>query len=72
MSDLPSVNPDDWVDKYGDALFRFALARLNDSGLAEEICKILNITPTNCWVMLYRARMLLRRCIESDWIEGKG
>jgi DNA-directed RNA polymerase specialized sigma24 family protein len=33
----------------------------------EEICKILDITSSNCWVMLYRARMLLRRCIETNW-----
>ena len=33
----------------------------------EEICKVLDITPSNCWVMLYRARLLLRRCIEINW-----
>jgi RNA polymerase sigma-70 factor (ECF subfamily) len=35
----------------------------------EEICKKLNITATNSWVMLYRARMGLRRCIEENWID---
>jgi RNA polymerase sigma-70 factor (ECF subfamily) len=30
-----------------------------------KICKILDITTTNCGVMLYRARLLLRRCLES-------
>lgn len=34
----------------------------------EEICKALNITPTNAWVMLYRARMGLRKCLEFNWI----
>ncbi len=33
----------------------------------EEICKALNITTTNAWVMLYRARMGLRKCIELNW-----
>lgn len=33
----------------------------------EEICKELGITPTNCWVMLYRARMALRLCLEQTW-----
>ena len=28
-----------------------------------EICKELAITPTHCWVMLYRARMTLRECL---------
>ena len=35
----------------------------------EEICKELNITATNSWVMLYRARMGLRRCREDNWID---
>ena len=29
-----------------------------------EICERLGITSSNCWVILYRARMLLRRCLE--------
>jgi RNA polymerase sigma-70 factor (ECF subfamily) len=33
----------------------------------EEICKILNITTTNCGVMLYRARMSLRSCLEKKY-----
>ena len=32
-----------------------------------EICKELAITPTHLWVMLYRARMALRRCLELNW-----
>jgi RNA polymerase sigma-70 factor (ECF subfamily) len=35
----------------------------------EEICKELNITATNSWVMLYRARMGLRSCLEENWID---
>ena len=34
----------------------------------EEICKLLNISATNSWVMLYRARMWLRRCLEKSWL----
>jgi RNA polymerase sigma-70 factor, ECF subfamily len=33
----------------------------------EEICKELRITPTNAWVMLYRARMRLRECLQLNW-----
>jgi RNA polymerase sigma-70 factor, ECF subfamily len=36
----------------------------------EEICKELDITTTNCGVMLYRARMGLRRCLEIRWSGG--
>jgi len=34
----------------------------------EEICKELNITATNAWVMLYRARMGIRKCLEINWL----
>ena len=33
----------------------------------ENICKELDITATNAWVMLYRARMQLRKCLELNW-----
>ncbi len=36
----------------------------------ENICKELNITTTNAWVMLYRARMGLRKCLEIHWVTG--
>ncbi|MDP1538312.1 MAG: sigma-70 family RNA polymerase sigma factor [Burkholderiales bacterium] len=32
-----------------------------------EICKALDITATNCWVMLHRARLILRECLEQQW-----
>ena len=34
---------------------------------SEEICKECRITTTNLWVILYRARMLLRKCLEQNW-----
>jgi len=37
----------------------------------EEICKELGITPTHCWVLLYRARMALRLCLDERWF-GSG
>lgn len=39
-----------------------------DEVATEELCKILNISATNSWVMLYRARMHLRRCLETTWL----
>lgn len=35
----------------------------------DEICKVLDITPTNLWVMLHRARMQLRRSLDVKWFE---
>lgn len=44
----------------------FMLREMEDLS-AEEICKVLDITTTNLWVMLHRARLRLRRCIEVHW-----
>jgi len=33
----------------------------------DEICKFFDISATNCWVILHRARMLLRNCVEKNW-----
>ena len=38
----------------------------------EEICEQLGITPNNCNVMLYRARMGLRDCLGKNWFDGGG
>jgi RNA polymerase sigma-70 factor (TIGR02943 family) len=36
-----------------------------------EICKELNITASNCWVILHRARMTLRVCLQQRWLGEK-
>ena len=32
-----------------------------------DICKELDLTATHCWVLLHRARMALRLCLEQRW-----
>jgi RNA polymerase sigma-70 factor (ECF subfamily) len=39
---------------------------------SKEICAMLNITENNLWVMLHRARMALRRCLELNWFGKEG
>lgn len=36
---------------------------------SEEICEILNISVNNLWVMLHRARLHLRNCLEMNWFK---
>ena len=44
----------------------FSLREMN--GLdTDEICEILAVSQSNFWVMMHRARMALRRCIEINW-----
>jgi RNA polymerase sigma-70 factor (ECF subfamily) len=33
----------------------------------DEICKELSITATNLWVLLHRARLRLRECLQDHW-----
>lgn len=50
------------------------LLREVDGLTSEEICEVLSITVNNLWVMLHRARLHLRRCLELNWFklpEGK-
>jgi RNA polymerase sigma-70 factor (TIGR02943 family) len=39
---------------------------------SREICAMLNISENNLWVMLHRARMALRRCLEANWFGKQG
>lgn len=34
---------------------------------SDEVCQTLAITPANLWVMLHRARLRLRECLQHDW-----
>ena len=50
----------------------FTLREIDGMGTG-EICKVLNVSETNLWVILHRARSLLRRCLETRWFaRGKG
>lgn len=37
----------------------------------EELCKVLDISATNSWVMLHRARVSLRGCLEKNWFSSE-
>lgn len=49
----------------------FALREV-DGVESKEICTMLNISESNLWVMLHRARMALRRCLETNWFGKLG
>jgi len=36
----------------------------------KEICKILDVSTTNCWVLFHRSRMHLRQCLETHWFNN--
>lgn len=44
----------------------FSLSELE--GLTtDELCKVLGVSPSNVWVLLHRARLRLRECLERSW-----
>ncbi len=49
----------------------FCLREIDDLD-SKEICRMLNISENNLWVMLHRARMALRRCLEANWFSKMG
>lgn len=36
---------------------------------SETICKVLGITSSNYWVLVHRAKLNLRKCLEANWVE---
>jgi RNA polymerase sigma-70 factor (ECF subfamily) len=37
-----------------------------------DVCKELQVSSTNCFVMLYRARLRLRECLNANWFAKEG
>lgn len=37
---------------------------------SENICKELEITPSNYWVILHRAKLQMRECLEKNWYKA--
>lgn len=53
--------------KMPERLAHAFMLREMDGLSPKEICKVMNISPSNSWVILYRARMRLRDCISRQW-----
>lgn len=47
----------------------FMLREFDDMD-TQSICEQMGITESNSWVMLYRARMQLRGCLEENWLSA--
>jgi RNA polymerase sigma-70 factor (ECF subfamily) len=59
LSRIPPHLADAFLDREVEGLSR------------EAICRQVKITPENLSVRLYRARLLLRRCLERHWFHGR-
>lgn len=56
------------IEKLPDPQKRLVLLKLVEEQETELVCKELDITPTNYWVIIHRAKLQLRNCLELNWI----
>lgn len=55
------------IDKLPPKLVPVFLARFIDEEDAEMICKEFDLSPSNYWVIVHRAKVLMRSCLEKNW-----
>jgi len=55
------------LNKLSSVMRRVFSLRELDGMESKEICNILDISPTNLYVLMHRSRHQLRRCIEEHW-----
>ena len=48
----------------------FILRELEDVS-SEEVCKLMDISPNNLWVIIHRARKQLKLCLQKNWSDQK-
>lgn len=58
------------IDKLPDNQKQLILLKLVEEEETEKVCKDLNITATNYWVIIHRAKLQLRSCLEKNWFKA--
>lgn len=56
------------LSKLPSKLLPVFMARFLDEEEAENICKEFNLSSSNYWVILHRAKLLMRACLEAKWL----
>ncbi|MDN3654836.1 sigma-70 family RNA polymerase sigma factor [Ferruginibacter paludis] len=55
------------IQKMPTKLVPVFVAKFLDEAESDLICKEFNITPSNYWVIIHRAKVLIRSCLEKNW-----
>ena len=55
------------IEKMPSKLAPVFLARFIDEQDAQKICKEFNLSSSNYWVIVHRAKVLMRSCLEKNW-----
>jgi len=59
------------MEKLPDNLRQVFILRNVDDLSTDQICEMLDISPNNLWVMLYRGRLRMRECLDKNWFQVK-
>lgn len=58
----------DCIDTLPDKWKGILTSKYFEEEKTELICKDFEVTPSNLWVIIHRAKLVLRDCLESKWI----
>ncbi len=59
------------IHKMPPKLIPVFVAKFIDDEDSQEICKVHDISASNYWVMIHRAKVLIRSCLEKNWFLTK-
>lgn len=55
------------IQKMPEKLSMVFIAKFMEEDTSENICKDFSLTPSNYWVIIHRAKVLIRSCLEKNW-----
>jgi RNA polymerase sigma-70 factor (TIGR02943 family) len=56
------------LTKLPNTILPIFLRKFVDEAKADAICKEFNITNANYWVIIHRAKLVLKTCLEKNWM----
>ena len=59
------------ISKLPSKLLPVFVSKYMEEEETEKICKDYGISPSNYWVILHRAKLLMRKCLEKNWFVGE-
>lgn len=60
------------LQKLPSKLLPVFVSKYIDDKDAEKICKEYGISSSNYWVIIHRAKLLMRSCLEKNWFASEG
>lgn len=58
------------IEKLSEDQKQVILLKMVEEVETKIVCKELDITATNYWVLIHRAKLLLRACLEKNWFNA--